>query len=147
MKRVALALLLLAGCGQTQQEKDASALAEKVTGQESEGSFASGLPDQPLRCDFTTRAYCIGAECRALPDSKMYIEISKPEMTYKRCGPKAGDCGTYRIEFLGQPYGYQNIVIEGGGTIFKLGPRGQFTDIATQGPQTFVSEGECKLLR
>jgi hypothetical protein len=143
----------VAGCGKSQQDKDTIALAEKMgVFDKEERPFTDGLPERPIRCSFEKRAYCIGAECRNLPSSRelaaagkaMYVEIDKAAMTYKRCGPKIGDCTPAEINFIGPPFGFQSLSAAGGTVLFKYQGNGRFVDIATQGPETFVSEGKCK---
>ena len=74
----------------------------------------------------------------------MYVEIDRMANTYKRCGPKPGDCGIHEITSIQQSGEYTNVIVGSGGTLFKYGSSGRFTDIATQAPQTFVSGGKCE---
>lgn len=136
----------LAACGPTQQEADTLAMAEQMSidGYAS-GKSADGVPDGLIRCEFEQRSYCIGGDCRKLQPkgAPMYVEIDKQAMAYRRCGPAVGDCDEFKISAFGYAAGYQNAVLADNGVLFKYGPGGHFTDIATQGPQTFVSDGKC----
>lgn len=138
--------LALSSCGQTQQEADTTAMAQQ-TGRHDNASIAAGegIPDALIRCEFEQRSYCIGGDCRKLQPkgAPMYVEIDKAAMAYRRCGPTPGDCDEHKITALGYATGYQNAVLADNGVLFKYGPGGRFTDLATQGPQTFVSDGKC----
>lgn len=146
MKWATIFLLSLAACGETVQEREFDKTAKMlgVTDNASEVDFE--IPNAPLKCIFATRAYCVGAECRQLEAKPppMYVIIDKPSMTYKRCGPKPGDCQSYEIDNISPGPGYQNVVSAAHGFLFKFGPTGSFTDIVTQGPQTFISDGKCE---
>jgi hypothetical protein len=134
---------LLIGCTERDQGQ---IMAEKLGVHDDKApAFMSGIPSTPIKCTFEGRSSCIGADCRNLRVTAppMYVEIDRVAGTYRRCGPKPGDCESHPITYLSQATGYQNVVIGEGGTLFKLGPTGRFTDIATLGPQVFVSEGKC----
>lgn len=136
----------LAACGPAQQEADTLAMAEQMSidGYAS-GKSADGIPDAVIRCEFEQRSYCIGGDCRKMQPkgAPMYVEIDKQAMAYRRCGPTPGDCDEFKISAFGYAAGYQNAVLADNGVLFKYGPGGHYTDIATQGPQTFISDGKC----
>lgn len=138
--------LVLAGCGPTAQERETDKLLEEMGLNDSKKEYGAPMPDHALRCTFKSRSYCISGECRTMEtDGKaaMYVEIDAKAKTYKRCGPTPGDCGTHDITAIGMSGDYTNVTVGPGGTLFKYGPGGRFTDIATQAPQTFVSGGTC----
>lgn len=141
--------LTLSACGQTAREHELDKTAEMLGITEDGVERADfEIPDTPLKCVFKTRAYCVGAECRPLElkTPAMYVVIDKPNMNYSRCGPKEGDCQSYKIGGISDGLGYQNVVSAEHGFLFKFGPSGSFTDIVTQGPQTYISDGKCERL-
>ena len=150
MKRTMITALLLAlalgACDPAQQEADTIAMAEQMgLNGDAPKTVADGIPDTVIRCEFEQRSYCIGGDCRDMQPTgaPMYVEIDKQAMAYRRCGPTPRDCEEFKISAFGYAAGYQNAVLADNGVLFKYGPGGRFTDIATQGPQTFVSAGKC----
>lgn len=151
VRTAALAILaLLTACGPSAGERDQASLLDEMGFNDAEKEYGAPIPETLLKCEFKTRSYCISGECRTIEaeaEAPMYVEIDVKAKSYKRCGPKPGDCDAHPITAMATSGDYTNLTVGAGGTMFRHGPGGRFIDIATQAPQTFVSGGKCLPVR
>ena len=93
-----------------------------------------------LLCTPTIKSYCSAGVCKPTA-ATTWAKVDQPKGSYSRCD-KAG-CDAYSAKF--SPSGvFQTVEVPGRAMLARLGPNGEFVEIATLGTDVYVSYGKCR---
>ena len=93
-----------------------------------------------LICQPTAKNVCSGGRCVAVQVTT-WAQVDPARQTYSRCDPRG--CDTYDAT-LSQSGVFETVEVPTRALIARIGPNGEFLEVATLGTDAYISHGSCR---